>query len=735
MHGPSTAATLAAALWLGLAAAAPAAEPATPAESIARARALLAKDDAKGAVALLTEALPNAGAERGPMVVVLRQAYARAADQAAKAGRADEAAELREDLQILNRKLRGRDEAAKPAEAGPSPLPSAPPRVAGAGRNGATGPPASDPGAPRPSAPTGRTTDETRGPASPIVEPASRPAEPRPEPPKPDPMPAMPRFEEIPQPSPVPGFDEPKAPAIEPYANRIDPLAISDRAPTPSPVAAPARPEAKPVSRPVEPAPRDRDVARTAAPREAVSPPSSPPPVTAADVGGATPRLEPPAVPPPSRPGPKADVAPRPAAESTTAQLLRSADSAYLKGLYLDANAHYGALAKVGKLPDDRRNNWAYCRAAEVLRRINAKPSAAKEWAEIHREIAAIKALNPKFWYAEYLRNLATEESRGAPKPPKGRVVRGAMPETDEAPATPSRVRDLTRPAPAAPARPPVARPGKPGAFAMAIPPTDTPPMLTSQGDSGRWKVKESANFVIFHDDPALADRISDAAEAARDAMTRKWTGSPPPRPWSPKCELYLYPNAAIFAQVTRQPIESPGFSTMESNGSAVTGRRIKLRADAANLVEAVVPHEVTHVLLADLFPARQIPRWADEGISVLSEPLPEQEKRIGDLDAPLNGGRIFTVEALMVNDYPEGKYWPLYYAQSVSLTRFLVDQGKPGQFIDFLQGSQRNGVESELKRVYGFENYADLQARWLAYAKESSSARIAARNAETRTR
>ncbi|HEY2155617.1 MAG TPA: hypothetical protein VGH33_08300 [Isosphaeraceae bacterium] len=78
MHGPSTAATLAAALWLGLAAGA--AGPETPADSIARARALLAKDDAKGAIAILSEALPNAGADRGPMVVVLRQAYVRAAD-------------------------------------------------------------------------------------------------------------------------------------------------------------------------------------------------------------------------------------------------------------------------------------------------------------------------------------------------------------------------------------------------------------------------------------------------------------------------------------------------------------------------------------------------------------------------------------------------------------------------------------------------------------------------------
>ncbi len=709
MHGPSFAATLAAALCIGLAAPGPAPAAETPAESIARARALLAKDDAKGAVALLTEALPDAGADRGPMVVVLRQAYSRAADQAAKAGRADEAAELREDLQILNRKLRGKADEAKPADA-PSASAPTPPRLAGTERSVAPKAPAIDPGAPPRPAPATRSPDRPKVPA---VEPLPRKAEPKPEPPKPDPMPTMPRFDETPRPAPVAGFDEPKTPAVEPLATNTPAI---DPAPTTKP--APARAETKPVSRPPDPAPRDQSLARAAAPREAVPPPA--PPVTAADVGGTAPAIERPAEPAPARTAPKADPAPKPppSLAPSTAQILRAADSAYLKGLYLDANVHYSSLAKAGKLPDDRRNNWVYCRAAEVLRRINAKPTTAKEWAEIHREIAAIKAMNPKFWYAEYLRNLATEESRGGSKP-RGRVVRGAMPEADDA----------------QPAKAPAGRLGKPGAFAMAIPPTDTPPVVTSQGDSGRWKVKESANFVIFHDDPALADRVSEAAELARDALTRKWAGSPPPRAWSPKCELYLYPTAAIFAQVTRQPIDSPGFSTMESNGVAVTGRRIKLRADAPSLVDAVVPHEVTHVLLADLFPARQIPRWADEGISVLSEPSAEQEKRMTDLDAPLSGGRIFSVESLMVNDYPEGKYWPLYYAQSVSLTRFLVDQGKPGQFIDFLQGSQRNGVEPELKRVYGFENYADLQARWLAYAKESSAARIAARNGETRTR
>ena len=72
--------------------------------------------------------------------------------------------------------------------------------------------------------------------------------------------------------------------------------------------------------------------------------------------------------------------------------------------------------------------------------------------------------------------------------------------------------------------------------------------------------------------------------------------------------------------------------------------------------------------------------------------------------------------------DYPDGKFWALYYAQSVSLTRFLVEQGTPAKFVQFVQRAQVNGVEPELKRVYGIDGYAELQGRWTSYARSRSS-------------
>ena len=160
----------------------------------------------------------------------------------------------------------------------------------------------------------------------------------------------------------------------------------------------------------------------------------------------------------------------------------------------------------------------------------------------------------------------------------------------------------------------------------------------------------------------------------------------------------------------------------MGLNAGEIVARRINLRADHPNLQAAVLPHEITHVILADLFPSQQIPRWADEGMAVLAEPSSEQKARASDLGGPLAANRLFKINDLMVMDYPDGKHWALYYAQSVSLTRFLVDLEGPARFIDFVRASQRNGPEAELRRVYKIDSFADLQARWLAYAKAESS-------------
>lgn len=398
---------------------------------------------------------------------------------------------------------------------------------------------------------------------------------------------------------------------------------------------------------------------------------------------------------------------------------LKTADEAFLNKRYEEAGNVYTKLAGERSLPEDRRSHWAYCRAVSVVKRINDQPTSATEWASIDAEIRAIQTLSPGNWFAEYLRNLASERS-GNVRVPKSRsnarvVVRGSSPE------------EIARKE---------AIPATPGSSQ-----TRRPATIKLPGSELNWNGQPvtSNNFHVHYvgESPALAQQVAKAAEQARAVQMKRWEVVTPGESWTPRCEILLYPSLDEFGKDTKQPADSPGFSSMGMNAGRIVFRRVHLRANHPNLVKAVLPHEVTHVVLADIFPQRQIPRWADEGVAVLAEPNSEQAIRAADLEEPLKAGKLFRLSDLMSMDYPDPKHSSLYYAQSVSLTRFLVDAGTPSQFIAFVKHSQNAGIEPALIAVYKIESHAELQKRWLTFAKERAAAvtNVATSNDENETK
>ncbi|WP_152049942.1 peptidase MA family metallohydrolase [Tautonia marina] len=375
---------------------------------------------------------------------------------------------------------------------------------------------------------------------------------------------------------------------------------------------------------------------------------------------------------------PAADSSPAPLSAppqgQTLAEVLRSADAAFRSQKYEDAGRIYALLAQRGQLPESHKAVWAYCRFVAVARRINAQPSTPAEWSAIHAEIREVRALAPEIWFSEYLRRLATERSAAVGAKPSAFIVRGQSESGETVRSTAS------------------------------------------------WQVLETENFRIYHVDPSLANQLARRVEDARSDLYRYWTASSSASSWSPRCDLYLYPNAATFERMTAQPADSPGFSTLDLSRGRVVSRRIHLRADADRLLDAVAPHEVSHVVLADLFPGQQIPRWADEGMAVIAEPIDAQVARLADLEASLASGRVFRTGAMMSASGPKPRDWDLFMAQSASLTRYLIQLDSPARFLSFLRASQRLGTENALKTVYGFQSAEDLHTRWLSHARRKSA-------------
>jgi tetratricopeptide (TPR) repeat protein len=231
------------------------------------------------------------------------------------------------------------------------------------------------------------------------------------------------------------------------------------------------------------------------------------------------------------------------------------------------------------------------------------------------------------------------------------------------------------------------------------------------------WLVTETTHFRIFHQQQKeYVEKVALIAERTRVLMSRKWfnqeTGA-----WTPKCELVLHATGSDYSAMTKVPATSPGHSRIESDPGTqrVIGRRMDLRVDNPHLLEAVLPHETTHVVLAGNFGPYPVPRWADEGIAVLSEPLAKIEQHRQNVAKAASEQKLFSISELVhLSDYPEPRRLEAFYAQSVMLADFLAQRRGPAVLVQFIRDGLKEGYETSLRRHYDMD-FATLQQQWTA--------------------
>jgi hypothetical protein len=231
------------------------------------------------------------------------------------------------------------------------------------------------------------------------------------------------------------------------------------------------------------------------------------------------------------------------------------------------------------------------------------------------------------------------------------------------------------------------------------------------------WAVAESANFRIYHaTSEQKVEAIARLAEATRVVMTRKWFGEAPAT-WSPACVIYLHPTAQGYSKATGAPVDAPGHSRLKQEGERILERRIDLPADNPSL-SFVLTQETTHMVLAGRFGAHCVPRWADVGMAVLSQPQPCVNDLLRNLPAHQRDGALFSIRELMgYNDWPEPRRVGPFYAQTVSVVDFLCKKKDPATFAKFLREGLQGGTERALERYYGYRSFAELENDWKQHA------------------
>ncbi len=235
-------------------------------------------------------------------------------------------------------------------------------------------------------------------------------------------------------------------------------------------------------------------------------------------------------------------------------------------------------------------------------------------------------------------------------------------------------------------------------------------PVLGAEGEFDRDGSYKTANFRVVASSRDLSEKFGDLAEHYRREKAIEWLGREMPT-WPQRCPLRIEINLKQSGGATTFT-----FGAGASGRSSVLSQEMKIWGETKQLLYSVLPHEVTHTVLAQHF-GQAVPRWADEGGSVLSENEDEWFNHDIRCREILNANRGIPLRILFtMKEYPRDMI--VVYAQGYSVCDYLINQhGGRKKFLEFvgmgMKKDNRNW-EAAVREFYGFESADDLQEKWI---------------------
>ena len=210
-------------------------------------------------------------------------------------------------------------------------------------------------------------------------------------------------------------------------------------------------------------------------------------------------------------------------------------------------------------------------------------------------------------------------------------------------------------------------------------------------------------NFIVTAPTAEIAKQCGETAEHFREELAMKWLGKKMPR-WYKPCTL----------SVKVGQIGAGGATTFAFDRGEVFGWRMNVQGTLERILDSVIPHEVSHTVLACHF-RRPLPRWADEGAATLVEHESEQRRQRLLLEQVWDSSRRIPLRRLLaIKEYPKDMQDVLtLYAEGYSLADFLVQAGGRTRFLEFLEAAHQIGWDRAIKQFYNLDDINTLETRW----------------------
>jgi hypothetical protein len=219
-----------------------------------------------------------------------------------------------------------------------------------------------------------------------------------------------------------------------------------------------------------------------------------------------------------------------------------------------------------------------------------------------------------------------------------------------------------------------------------------------------------TTNFHVHAADAQVAQLIGQWAEHYRKEKAVLWLGREMPN-WGQPCPLY----------VTVSMQGPSGATSFRFGQGSILDMKMEIQGPLERLVRSVLPHEVTHTVFAYHF-RQPVPRWADEGGSVLSEDDVERQRHDQLIRGIINKGQKFPLRTLFsLKEYPQQHDRVMcLYAQGYSMSDYLVKRSNRQQFLNFVARGMYSGWDKAVQEFYGHHSIEELEQAWLQFLRDN---------------
>jgi hypothetical protein len=244
-------------------------------------------------------------------------------------------------------------------------------------------------------------------------------------------------------------------------------------------------------------------------------------------------------------------------------------------------------------------------------------------------------------------------------------------------------------------------------------------PKMT-ENEPGQFRKKETAHFIIYHRNDDLAEWLAKTSEEDLKKIAKD-AGADIPQ---------LMKRGKYTIKIAKNPEEyrSLALSTPSTTSEGTTNRETRTvivnQMKTSYLLHLVLAHEISHLVYSDILNgAYDVPLWVIEGfasyeqaevddITIISQRELVRSNLEKDTLIPLAGMTAYPVS----EDERD-----LFYAQSTSVTTFLIDSYGIRKFMAFSKQLESGfDTDSAIKTIYApdLKNLTALEKKWLASIK-----------------